>query len=159
MMWHTLATLSRGVQVAEKFFHYGMMLQQVANFYNSIASQMLECHKPCLIEYAQAFEAICLQPTDSQGRPISWSNTAALENYMRRLDDARRRLVEKNNALKARHAFVAEQMALLTQLDLVAQRGKWLGIVEAIRRTFVKCEAEFPRNLQVRGSSADLAVL
>lgn len=138
------------MQVAEKFFHYGMMLQQVANFYNSIGSQMLECHKPCLIKYAQAFEAICLRPADSQGRPITWNNTTALENYLHRLDMARRELVNKNSALKARHTFIAEQMALLVHLDLVSQRVKWLKIVEAIRSTFVKCEAEFPRDLQVR---------
>ena len=49
-------------------YHHGMLLQQVANFYNTIAGQMLECHKPCLLEYAQSFEAICLHATDAQVR-------------------------------------------------------------------------------------------
>ena len=67
----TVLTRYMTLQVAQKFFHYGMLLQQVANFYNSISGHMLECHKPCLIEYASAFEAICLHPTDSQVRGCS----------------------------------------------------------------------------------------
>ena len=138
------------VQVAERFYHCGMLLQQVANFYNTIASQMLECHKPCLLARAQAFEALCLQPTDTQGREIRWTDAAALENYLARLDSARRALVDANSALRARHAHVGEQLALLARLDLTTQRDRWLRLVDAVRRTFTKCEDEFPRDLQVR---------
>lgn len=73
------------LQVAEKFYHYGMALQQVANFHNTMANHLLECHKPCLLEAAKAFEGICLRPVDGQGRAITWSTGAALDAYMSRL--------------------------------------------------------------------------
>lgn len=45
--------VDREMKVADKFYHHGVMLQQVANFYNTIATQMLPCHKPCLLEHAK----------------------------------------------------------------------------------------------------------
>jgi dynein heavy chain 2, cytosolic len=137
------------MQVAEKFYHYGVTLQQVATFYNSVSEHMLECHKPCLLEYAKAFESICLQPCDGQGRPITWRDANALDHYLRRVDAARRVLVEKNAALRSSHGVLREQLALLPRLDLVSQRGRWLQVVEVMRRVFVRSEREFPRDLQV----------
>ena len=55
---------------------------QVANFYNTVGLQMLECHKPCLIQYAKVFEELILNPKDRQNRPITWDNAATLDNYM-----------------------------------------------------------------------------
>jgi hypothetical protein len=98
----------------------------------------------------QAFEALCLHPADAQGRPIAWSDAAALDNYMSRLNAAKEMLVAKNGALRARHAHIGEQLSLLARLDLVSQRERWLRLVEAVRRTFERCEGEFPRDLQVR---------
>jgi dynein heavy chain 2 len=137
------------LQVAEKFYHYGVTLQQVANFYNSASEQMLECHKPCLLQYAKAFESICLQPCDGQGRPITWRDSSALDHYLRRLDAARRALVERNAALRMSHGALGEQLALLPRLELASQRGRWLQVVEAMRRVLVCSEREFARDLQV----------
>lgn len=62
-----------------------MALQQVANFHNTMADHLLDCHKPCLLEAAKQFESICLRPVDGQGRAITWSTGGALDAYMSRL--------------------------------------------------------------------------
>eukprot|EP00892_Ulva_mutabilis_P012058 jgi/Ulvmu1/9224/UM005_0324.1 len=142
-------TVAQEVKIAEKFYHYGMALQQVANFHNTMADHLLECHKPCLLESAKAFEAVCLRPVDGQGRAITWSTGGALDAYMSRLQAARQTLLDKNNALRAKHAAIAEQMGALARLDLVQQRKRWFAAVENIRRTFHRAEGEFPRELQI----------
>ena len=99
--------------------------------------------------HTQAFEALCLIPCDAQGRPITWQDSAALDNYMSRLESAQRALVDKNVALRAQHKHIGERLAALAQIDLTAHRERWLQGVEGVRGVFVKCEEEFPRHLQV----------
>lgn len=82
----------------------------------------------------QAFEALILSPTDRQGKAITWDHAAGLENYMAKLDDVRRALVEKNRGLRAKQAYIAERMALLARCDLVKQRPRWFALVEGIRQ-------------------------
>ena len=69
---------------ADQFYRLAVTLKQVANFYNSIGAQMLEVQKPMLIEDAKAFEAAINQ----QDKSIAWSNVAALEAYISRLQAA-----------------------------------------------------------------------
>ena len=43
---------------AQKFYRHGIVLKQVANFYNTIKSQLIPCQMPMLRESAEAFEQI-----------------------------------------------------------------------------------------------------
>jgi len=42
-------------------FRYGMVLKQRANFYNNIATEMIPCQKPMLLQDAQEFERVRVQ--------------------------------------------------------------------------------------------------
>jgi dynein heavy chain 2 len=37
---------------AKKFYKEGVTLKQVANFYNSMGTQMIECQKPMMLDKA-----------------------------------------------------------------------------------------------------------
>ena len=39
-------------ETARRFYRHGMVLRQVANFYNNIASEMLFCQKPMMLDEA-----------------------------------------------------------------------------------------------------------
>jgi len=41
------------IERAKKFYKEGVCLKQIANFYNSMSSQIVDCQKPMMIEKAQ----------------------------------------------------------------------------------------------------------
>lgn len=66
--------IAQECDTARHFYRHGMILKQVANFYNDISRQMLECQKPMMLEDARRFEDILRSPLDSQGNRITWDN-------------------------------------------------------------------------------------
>jgi dynein heavy chain 2 len=61
-------------ETARKFYRHGMVLRQVANFYNNIASEMIPCQKPMMLDDAVKFETVLTHPKDSLGKVITWNN-------------------------------------------------------------------------------------
>ena len=57
---------------ARKFYRHGMVLRQVANFYNNIASEMIPCQKPMMLDDAVKFESVLTNPKDGLGQVITW---------------------------------------------------------------------------------------
>ena len=51
-----------------------------------------------VMQYAQDFENVLLNPKDGMGRPIIWGNSAALEGYVRRLQEVAEQLKQKNRS-------------------------------------------------------------
>jgi dynein heavy chain 2 len=43
---------------AKKFYKEGVTLKQLANFYNSMGTQMIDCQKPMMLEKAAEFESL-----------------------------------------------------------------------------------------------------
>ena len=46
------------VDTAAKFYRYGMVLKQSANFYNNISTEMIPCQKPMMLKDALEFEKV-----------------------------------------------------------------------------------------------------
>ena len=72
-------------ETARKFYRHGMVLRQVANFYNNIASEMISCQKPMMLDDAVKFEEVLTNPRDGLGKVITWNNPTALEKYIGKL--------------------------------------------------------------------------
>lgn len=53
----------------------------------------------CLMQFARDFENVLLNPKDGMGKPITWGNSAALEGYVRRLQQVAEQLKQKNRWL------------------------------------------------------------
>lgn len=51
------------VETAQRFYRYGMVLKQRANFYNHISTEMIQCQKPMMLKDALEFEKVTLHPT------------------------------------------------------------------------------------------------
>jgi dynein heavy chain 2 len=73
------ADISKAAETARKFTRHGMVLKQVANFYNEISTQMVPCQKSMMLEDALRFEQVLKSPRDGLGNPITWSNVQALQ--------------------------------------------------------------------------------
>ena len=48
--------------IAHKFYRHGVVLKQVANFYNTIDTQIVRSQKPLLLDYALQFEQLATNP-------------------------------------------------------------------------------------------------
>ena len=91
---------------------------------------MLEVQKPMLIEAAKNFEAAINQ----QDKAIAWSNVAALEAYIQRLQAAATELTTRNRKLRAAHDQLIEMTLGLFSVDLVRQRDKWKDGLREMRK-------------------------
>ena len=65
-----------------------------------------------------------MNPKDSQNKEITWRNAAALEGYVRRLNDVADKLAEKNRQLRKWHDVLRDRVVALMGTDLV---GGWVG--------------------------------
>ncbi|KAG2426397.1 hypothetical protein HYH02_014824 [Chlamydomonas schloesseri] len=130
------------VEVANKFYRYGMVLKQRANFYNNIATEMVQCQKPMMLKDALDFEKVLMNPKDAQGKEITWRNAAALDGYVRRLNEVADRLAEKNRTLRKWHSVLSDKVVTLAGTDLVRHKDKWAAGVKEMREVFGRLEAE-----------------
>ncbi|KAG2486208.1 hypothetical protein HYH03_015170 [Edaphochlamys debaryana] len=130
------------VEIANKFYRYGMVLKQRANFYNNIATEMVQCQKPMMLKDAVDFEKVLMNPKDAQGKEITWRNAAALDGYVRRLNEVADRLAEKNRTLRKWHSVLADKVVTLAGTDLVRHKDKWAAGVKEMREIFARLEAE-----------------
>ena len=105
-------------ETARRFYRHGMVLRQVANFYNNIASEMLFCQKPMMLDEAVRFESVLTNPKDGLGQVITWNNPAALEKYIAKLQGVAGALTDKNRRLRKWHRMLAEKVTALFSMDL-----------------------------------------
>lgn len=89
-------TLQQQLTAARRLHRHGLVLHQVADFYNELGARILPCHKSMLLADAQAFESVLLAPRDGGGRAVTWDNAPAVEGYVRRLQGAVQQLTDRN---------------------------------------------------------------
>ena len=135
-------------ETARKFYRHGMVLRQVANFYNNIASEMIPCQKPMMLDDAVKFEEVLTNPRDGLGKVITWNNPTALEKYIGKLQAVAGVLTDKNRRLRKWHGSLAEKVCALFAMDLVRQKEAWKRAVKELRSIFANLEGEFRKDLQ-----------
>ena len=96
--FHVPEAVKERSDLARKFYDSGIVLMQVAHFYNTIDQQMINCQKPMLIESAKRFEkvirsvrgggkgtasSVSVEPND-----VRWSDVKRVEAYVNEVHDA-----------------------------------------------------------------------
>ena len=135
--------------VAHKFYRHGVVLKQVANFYNTIEKQIVRSQKPLLLDYAHQFEKLATNPTAKAGergggKTITWSDPNELERYIQHLHAAAERLTQENRKLRQVHTQMGEQVLELMQVSLLKQQSKWKDKVEALRGMADALQPNYP---------------
>jgi dynein heavy chain 2 len=81
--------------VAHRFYRHGVVLKQVAHFYNTIDTQIVRSQKPLLLDFALHFEHLATNPNaqatadkGKSGKVITWSDPNQLEEYISKLHEA-----------------------------------------------------------------------
>ncbi|XP_070553238.1 cytoplasmic dynein 2 heavy chain 1-like isoform X2 [Ptychodera flava] len=115
---------------AQKFYRHGVILKQVAHFYNTIDQQMIPSQQAMMLDTALAFEKIIKNPKpgakESNGKvQITWDNPEELEAYIGKLQAAADRLTSENRRLRKCHNIVCEKAVSLMSIDLLRQQSRW----------------------------------
>ncbi|KAJ3330553.1 Cytoplasmic dynein 2 heavy chain 1, partial [Blyttiomyces sp. JEL0837] len=124
--------LLQATETAKKFYRYGVILKQVAHFYNNIHEQMLPCQHTMMLEAAKSFERLVKEPlskNDASLKPKKGTMTAEgfneVEDYIQRLQNSAGFLTSENRRLRKYHTLICdiEGMNTIRNLIAAAQEG------------------------------------
>ncbi|TPX62627.1 hypothetical protein PhCBS80983_g00247 [Powellomyces hirtus] len=129
-------------ETAQRYYRHGVVLKQVAHFYNTIDHQMLPSQHAMLLEPALAFERLVKNPrgsaSDSQDPAksfIKWDSPRELEEYISQVQQAADRLTSSNRKLRKSHSTICDQVLSLMSVDLVKNQTRWKETLNNIRGT------------------------
>ncbi|TPX70937.1 hypothetical protein SpCBS45565_g01524 [Spizellomyces sp. 'palustris'] len=125
---------------AQKYYRHGVVLKQVAHFYNTIDQQMLPSQQAMLLDKALAFERLIKNPRGDAdvrggraGSSITWDSPHELEMYISQIQASGDRLTSSNRKLRKFHSVICDHVISLMNVDLVKSQGKWKETLNTIR--------------------------
>eukprot|EP01116_Phalansterium_solitarium_P024803 TRINITY_DN91_c0_g1_i2.p1 TRINITY_DN91_c0_g1~~TRINITY_DN91_c0_g1_i2.p1 ORF type:complete len:4088 (+),score=2028.04 TRINITY_DN91_c0_g1_i2:171-12434(+) len=144
--------ISRKIRAAadqsQKFQKHGTVLKQIANFYNTIYSQMIPSQKGMLLEAAVAFEEVVRRPVDQKTGHLTWRDPAQIEAYVDKLQQAAEKLTSENRKLRKYHVLLGERVVSLMSLDLLKFQDKWKDQAREIRVIVDNLEKQGYQNMK-----------
>ncbi|KAK6729947.1 hypothetical protein RB195_006787 [Necator americanus] len=123
------------VNQGEKFFRFGVVLKQIAHFYNTIDQQMLPCQQALLLDEAIAFEKLVIPRKNEESAisRVTWEDPKELEAFIATLQTASDKLSNHNRRLRNAHTEIAHMVMELINLDVLKEVNKWKEILVKIR--------------------------
>ncbi|XP_041357041.1 cytoplasmic dynein 2 heavy chain 1-like isoform X2 [Gigantopelta aegis] len=124
------AKIQQVANTAQRFYRHGVILKQVAHFYNTIDQQMLASQQAMMLDSALAFERLVKNPkagskTSGDNIQVTWDNPEELESYIQKLQKAADRLTTENRKLRKSHNVICEKVQQLMSIDLLRHQQKW----------------------------------
>lgn len=111
--------IRNAADTAAKFYRHGIILQQVANFYNSFSQQIIPSQKLMLLRASVNFETI-VKNTNPDGKGVvSWSTPNQAEAFIEKLQQAAERLTSENRKLRKYHLLIADKVVQLMSVDVI----------------------------------------
>jgi len=120
-------------QQAKKFYKEGLALKQVAHFYNSMSSQIMDAQKPMMLEAALEFENV-VKTARVERSSVTWQNPAEVEEYVQKVQLAAANLTNENRRLRKAHFTVVEMIGELANIDLLRHRQMWKEKLDEVRK-------------------------
>ena len=131
------AKIQQAADNAIKYYRHGIILKQVAHFYNTIDQEMLPCQQSMLLESALSFERLIKEPkgapSGTKNSAITWDSPAQLEEYITKLQTAADTLTSQNRKLRKFHDIIKDHVSNLMNIDLVKNQSRWKDILSQIR--------------------------
>ncbi|CAF0783257.1 unnamed protein product [Rotaria sordida] len=126
--------------MGKKFYQYGVELQALAHFYNTIDSEMIPSQQPMMLELAKHFEHLVKDPKLSQRSggdsavKITWDNPEQLSRYISTLRATAEKLKTENLKLRRHHSNIQQIVCSLMNTDLLREQEKWNEQIHDIRK-------------------------
>ncbi|PNF38602.1 hypothetical protein B7P43_G03949, partial [Cryptotermes secundus] len=135
--------IQEAVDLAKKFMRQAKALEQVANFHNTIGDRMIPSQRPMMLE-----AALDLAHLVEEQNGVTWSDTAAVDKYIARLQTAVERLSKENNKLASYHAQIRDKVIMLINTDLLRHQQKWKEGLKDIRDIMSQVEDQKFSNMK-----------
>uniref|UniRef100_A0A1I7UMZ6 Cytoplasmic dynein 2 heavy chain 1 n=1 Tax=Caenorhabditis tropicalis TaxID=1561998 RepID=A0A1I7UMZ6_9PELO len=119
----------------EKYYRFGVILKQIAHFYNTIDQQMIPSQQSLMLEEAIAFEKLVIPRKDASNSAskVTWNDPKQLEEFIGQLQTAEQKLSNRNRRLRNVHMELIELVEKLMDLNIVKQNNDWKEIILKIR--------------------------
>ncbi|RKO94668.1 hypothetical protein BDK51DRAFT_21975 [Blyttiomyces helicus] len=138
------AAILQLAESAQKYYRHGVVLKQVAHFYNTIDQQMLPSQQAMLLDAALEFERLVQSPQGgaaskapatgrNQAAGITWASPFELEAYISTLQASADRLTSSNRKLRKYHSVICDHVVQLMSVDLVKSQGRWKETLNTLR--------------------------
>jgi dynein heavy chain 2 len=122
---------------------HGMVLKQVANFYNTIHTQMIASQNGMLVDAAKQFEQLVKTGGANTGKKgVTWDNPVDVEVYIDKLQKSAEKITTENRKLRKIHSNIAAKVGQLLATDLLRNQEKWKEGVREIRGIMDTLEAQ-----------------
>ncbi|CAM9144794.1 unnamed protein product [Heterosigma akashiwo] len=149
---------AQAAEEGEKYYRYGVMLKKVANFYNTVESQIIEQQKPMLLDSLLGFEEVVASASaasakkgrggggEGGGGAVTWGNPYEVENYVEKLQGAADSLSLENRRLRKAHAALGQQVAGLMNVEMLKQRDLWKARWTTLKETVTALAKKYPKD-------------
>ncbi|CAH0554579.1 unnamed protein product [Brassicogethes aeneus] len=135
---------------AKKFIRHARILDQIANFHNTIGDRMIPSLKPLMLT-----SALELSKLVQEQEVVSWGDEQSVEKYVLCLKNAVEKLSKENNMLSIYHNQVLEKINELEDVDLIKDYSKWKENVRVIRNIVTQVEDKGFKNMQLWKNDLD----
>ncbi|XP_018579489.1 cytoplasmic dynein 2 heavy chain 1 [Anoplophora glabripennis] len=150
MGYHIPSVIEQTSDHAKKFMKYARLLEQIANFHNTIGDRMITSQKPMML--ASALE---LSKHVQDQEVVSWGQEKSVEIYVESLKRAVEKLSKENNLLTTYHLQIMEKIRDLADVDLIKDYSKWKDNVKYIRNIMTQVEDKGFKNVHTWKNDLD----
>ncbi|KNC47878.1 cytoplasmic dynein 2 heavy chain 1 [Thecamonas trahens ATCC 50062] len=131
-------SVTSAFEVGTKYYRYGMVLRQVAAFYNSLGSEIIFSQMPMMMDASREFEALVSSASDK----LSWEAEAELSEYVDRVQASANKLMDLNRRLRSVHFELVAVVLRLMGTSLLTEREAWREGVAQINGAIAALQAE-----------------
>ena len=139
----------RVTSTADKYLQFGILLKQIAQFYNTIHLQIIPSQQPLLIASSRAIESLLRNPNLAGGSDwsdgkikVNWDAPKELQAYIGKLQKATEAFSSENRRLRNSHSLLNTFIEELYEIDLLKFNSKWRKYLSDIRELLIRVEVE-----------------
>lgn len=133
------ADIMHVAQQAQEFHVYAVALKQIANFYNTVHSQVIRSQSEMIMREASELESVIFA---FEREKRKWDRRES-ESQITRLRKAAENFTSENRRLRKYHRMVSDKVVKLMDIDLLREREKYKTHMRDIRGIFAKVAQEF----------------
>ncbi|XP_066245842.1 cytoplasmic dynein 2 heavy chain 1 [Euwallacea similis] len=143
MGYHIPSIIEETSNYAKKFMKYARILEQIANFHNTIGDRMVPSQKPMML--ASALE---LSKLVQEQEVISWGEEKHVEKYVNTLKKCVEKLGQSNDLLTSFHIEILDKIKDLENVSLLREFSRWNEVIKNIRNLVANVENKGFKNMQ-----------
>ncbi|XP_060532310.1 cytoplasmic dynein 2 heavy chain 1 isoform X2 [Cylas formicarius] len=143
MGFHISSVIVQTSEHAQKFLKFARILEQIANFHNTIGDRMVASQKPMMLSSALEVSKLV-----QEQEVVSWNEEKSVGKYVDVLKRAVEKLSRENSLLTSYHIEIVDKVRQLQNTNLFVNYLQWKETIKNIRAIFDQVEQKRFKNMQ-----------